>query len=243
MSKKKTQRRHVSLLTIRKNKTKKEQKEKFIKKKRPKGKTKISVQQSRNVRLATIVSPIDRRNDRTCSKKKKKRISLRAPFRHPAFSPDVSLLSPRFLLSASPTPFLPFCLALVLSQLSLPPPFLHNFCLPSWGYHHCRKQKGNGAFTTGWCKQPGRRYIRLSSMQASKVHVCLKETPSIARGCGVTYLSVHAILRNFLKIKVRRDWMRISSNLSNDFRYRYFYSNTVGFFGFVDRDQEVDRKF
>lgn len=80
-------------------------------------------------------------------------------------------------------------------------------------------------------------------MQASKVHVCLKEIPSIARGCGVTYLSVHAILRNFLKIKVRRDWMRISSNLSNDFRYRYFYSNTVGFFGFVDRDPEVDRKF
>lgn len=80
-------------------------------------------------------------------------------------------------------------------------------------------------------------------MQASKVHVCLKETPSIARGCGVTYLSVHAILRNFLKIKVRRDRMRISSNLSNDFRYRYFYSNTVGFFGFVDRDPEVDRKF
>lgn len=78
MSKKKTQRRHVSLLTIRKNKTKKEQKEKFIKKKRPKGKTKISVQQSRNVRLATIVSPIDRRNDRTCSKKKKREF-LSAP--------------------------------------------------------------------------------------------------------------------------------------------------------------------
>lgn len=242
MSKKKTQRRHVSLLTIRKNKTKKEQKEKFIKKKRPKGKTKISVQQSRNVRLATIVSPIDRRNDRTCSKKKKENFSPR-PFPAPRFFPRRFTFISAFLAFRLAHPFLPFCLALVLSQLSLPPPFLHNFCLPSWGYHHCRKQKGNGAFTTGWCKQLGRRYIRLSSMQASKVHVCLKETPSIARGCGVTYLSVHAILRNFLKIKVRRDRMRISSNLSNDFRYRYFYSNTVGFFGFVDRDPEVDRKF
>lgn len=87
MSKKKTQRRHVSLLTIRKNKTKKEQKEKFIKKKRPKGKTKISVQQSRNVRLATIVSPIDRRNDRTCSKKKKKENFSPRPFPAPRFFP------------------------------------------------------------------------------------------------------------------------------------------------------------
>lgn len=67
MCKRKTEQRHVSLLTIRKNETKKNS---LKKKKKPEGKTKISVQQSRNVRLATIVSPIDRRNDRTCSKKK-----------------------------------------------------------------------------------------------------------------------------------------------------------------------------
>lgn len=53
------------------NDSQKRNKKEFIKKKKkPEGKTKISVQQSRNVRLATIVSPIDRRNDRTCSKKK-----------------------------------------------------------------------------------------------------------------------------------------------------------------------------
>lgn len=61
-------------------------KRKIQKKKRPKGKTKISVQQSRNVRLATIVSPIDRRNDRTCSKKKKENFSPR-PFPAPRFFP------------------------------------------------------------------------------------------------------------------------------------------------------------
>lgn len=122
-------------------------------KKKTEGKTKISVQQSRNVRLATIVSPIDRRNDRTCSKKKKKkRISLRAPFisfRHPAFCQTFHfyLRVSCFLAPAPTTPSFPFA-----SFSSSPRPtfsssttfgFLYNFCLPSWGYHHCRKQKGN----------------------------------------------------------------------------------------------------
>lgn len=43
------------------------------KKKRPEGKTKISVQQSRNVRLATIVSPIDRPKRPNVFQKKRER--------------------------------------------------------------------------------------------------------------------------------------------------------------------------
>lgn len=137
--KKKTEWRHVSFLTIHK-------------KKKLEGKTKISVQQSRNVRLVTtIVSPIDRRNDRTCSKKKKKKENFSPrPFHllpAPRFLPDVSLLSPRFLLSCPCTDH-----PSSASFSSSPRPtfsssttfgFLYNFCLPSWGYHHCRKQKGN----------------------------------------------------------------------------------------------------
>lgn len=136
------------------------------------------------------------RNDRTCSKKKEReKISLRAPFisfRHPAFSPDVSLLSPRFLLS--PFPSLPP--SLVLPQLSLPPPFLHNFCLPSWGYHHCRKQKRS---VYDRLMQTAAKRIHKTIVDAGlqSIHVCLRET----RGCGVTCSSV--ILRDFLKIKKR----------------------------------------
>lgn len=125
----------------------------FTKKKKLEGKTKISVQQSRNVRLVTtIVSPIDRRNDRTCSKKKKKkkRISLRAPFisfRHPAFCQTFHFYL-RVSCFLAPAPTTPSS----ASFSSSPRPtfsssttfgFLYNFCLPSWGYHHCRKQKGN----------------------------------------------------------------------------------------------------
>lgn len=103
-------------------------------------------------------------------KKKRERKFLSAPLSSLSGTPLFPQTFHFYLRVSCFPPSLPFPRSLVLPQLSLPPPFLHNFCLPSWGYHHCRKQKRNGAFTTGWCKQPRRGYIRLSSMQAFKVY-------------------------------------------------------------------------
>lgn len=93
-------------------------KRKIQKKKRPKGKTKISVQQSRNVRLATIVSPIDRRNDRTCSKKKKREF-LSAPLSGTPLFPQTF----HFYLRVSCFPPLP-PLSFPFASLSSSPNFL-----------------------------------------------------------------------------------------------------------------------
>lgn len=133
----------------------------FTKKKKLEGKTKISVQQSRNVRLVTtIVSPIDRRNDRTCSKKKKKkREFLSAPLSSPSGTP---LFARRFTFISAFLAFLPLHRPPLpplrfrphLAQLSLPPPlsaFYTTFAYPAGAITTAGNKKVT--FTTGWLRQ------------------------------------------------------------------------------------------
>lgn len=200
-------RRHVSFLTIRK-------------KKKPEGKTKISVQQSRNVRLATIVSPIDRRNDRTCSKKKKKREFLSAPLSSPSGTP---LFARRFTFISAFLAFLPLhrpplpSLSLRfrphLAQLSLPPPlsaFYTTFAYPAGAITTAGNKKVT--FTTGWLRQTAGNKAHKTIIDAGLQSTRLpkRETlPPYRSGVWCHPFKCTRFWEIFLKINIRRNWIRI----------------------------------
>lgn len=101
-------------------------------------------------------------------KKKRERKFLSAPLSSLSGTPLFPQTFHFYLRVSCFPPSLPFPLLSSSPNFLFLHPFSTTFAYPAGAITTAGNK--NGAFTTGWCKQPRRGYIRLSSMQASKVY-------------------------------------------------------------------------